>query len=423
MSVDTHTTLTIDTSINRETRFKSEMETFSYPLGVRIANKVLAPYRNKQFDADRLIESAIKQCGFNDFGSNFWRTPMKELLKDLNTHTKFHPVGNFLMEKKIVQNLTNRLWTQYWLNKDNSILKPLPPIVLITGLQRTGTTFLQRLLGSLPEFRGVLSWEIVNPVPTSRKKTYNGKSLAWFGHKALNYINPEFKTIHAVNVNSLEEEVVLMDHCFMSSIFEATFNTPDYGLWLEKQDQIPAYQDLKMWLQFLLWRKPADQNLLLKSPHHMEYLDSFSKVFPNTKIIHTHRHPAQTMASYCSMIHLAKKIFQPQSNPYEVGQHWLRKNQRLVENCRSYKNENPDQFIDVAYNDLVMNPLQVVQNIYAELGMTWTADHERTALDFCKEHRKNRYGKHIYNLNDYGLTEGMIEKSFSVYLDEYRDYL
>ena len=218
MSVNTQTAITIDTTHSRTSRLVSKK--FTYPMGVKVANQIFAKYRDKKFDAEELIERAIRKSGFNDFGSDFWRTPMNEVLKDLNANTHFHPFGAFLMEKKIVQNLTNRLWTQYWLKKDQTILNPLPPTVLITGLQRTGTTFLQRLMGSLPEFRGVLSWEIVNPVPTSKKKTYNGRFMAWFGHGALNYINPEFKAIHAVSADSLEEEVVLMDHCFMSSIFE-----------------------------------------------------------------------------------------------------------------------------------------------------------------------------------------------------------
>ena len=242
---------------------------FDFPLGVRIANKVLYAYRNKKFDVELLIQTAMEKAGLEDFGSDFWRKPMSVAFQDINANTTFHPLGAFLYEKKVIQNLENRLWAQYWMKQDASIQSDLPPAVLITGLQRTGTTFMQRLLGSLPEFRGVKSWEIVNPVPTSKKKTYHGKKLSWFGHKALNYINPDFKAIHALDHNSLDEEVVLLEHCFMSSITEAVFNTPNYSRWLEQQDQKPAYKDLKMWLQLLLWREPTQHYMLLKSPHHI----------------------------------------------------------------------------------------------------------------------------------------------------------
>ena len=407
--------------MSRDARFKSG--TFTFPVGVKLANKLLASYKDKVLVPEELIEKARKKSGLKDFGSDFWIEPMHHALEDLNKSTQFHPLGAYLYEQKVIQNLINRLWTQYWLKEDTSIDKPLPPAILITGLQRTGTTFLQRLLGALPEFRGVISWEIVNPVPLSKKKTYYGKYLAWAGHKALNYINPEFKAIHAINYNSLDEEVVLMDHCFMSSIIEAAMTAPNYGRWLEQQDQKPAYRDLKMWLQFLLWRMPAEKFLLLKSPHHMEYLPDFSAIFPGTRIIQMHRDPIETMASYCSMMHFSKKMFQPVSDPYEVGEHWLRKNKRLVQYCEEYKKENSDQFIDVSYKDLVKDPIVVAKGIYSELGLDWTENHTDMALKYCVEHKKNKYGKHIYNLTDYGLNEEIVTDHFRPYREKYRDLL
>ena len=407
--------------MSRGARFKSE--SFSFPRGVKLANKLLAKYSNRTLVPEDLISRARKKSGLTDFGSDFWIEPMRVALQDINENTDFHPLGAFLYEQKVIQNLINRLWTQYWLKEDPSIQTSLPPSVLITGLQRTGTTFLQRLLGSLPEFRGVISWEIVNPVPLSKKKTYYGKYLAWISHKALNYINPEFKAIHAIDYNSLDEEVVLMDHCFMSSILEAAMTAPNYARWLEKQDQTPAYEDLKMWLQFLLWRQPANKYLLLKSPHHMEYLPAFSKVFPNTRIIQMHRDPVETMASYCSMMHFSKKMFQPSSNPLDVGEHWLRKNKRLVEHCEIYKEDHSDQFIDISYKDLVRDPIKVAQSIFEDLGLEWTEKHTRMANDYCAEHKKNKYGKHIYNLTDYGLNDDIVKDHFSSYRGKYRDFI
>jgi len=420
MSVDTHA-LTIESSMSRDARFKSEM--FSFPLGVRLANKVLSSYKNNKLNPDLLIEKAIGKAGLDDFGGDFWMEPMRYALQDLNESTSFHPLGAFLYQEKVIQNLVNRLWAQYWLKTEPEIDKVLPPAVLITGLQRTGTTFLQRLLGSLPEFRGVISWEIVNPVPTSKRKTYNGQMLAWAGLRALNYINPEFKAIHAINYDSLDEEVVLMEHCFMSSVLEAALTVPNYSRWLEQQDQKPAYRDLKMWLQFLLWRKPAKDFLLLKSPHHMEYLEDFSAVFPNTKIIHMHRDPVMTMGSYCSMMHYSKKMFQPSSNPKAIGQHWLRKNKRLVEHCEAFKDNHRDQFMDVCYKDLVADPILTAQKIYLELGLKWSEKHTTLAKKYCVEHKKNKYGKHVYRLEDYGLSPEIITDHFGSYLDRYKTYL
>lgn len=404
-----------------EARYKSNY--FDFPLGVRAANSLFSSYAKKKIDADYLLERAVQKTGLNDYGDEFFIEPLHRLVDDANAHTEFHALGAFLLKNKILINLVNRLWSQYWIKNEPQILKPLPPKVLITGLQRTGTTFLQRLLGNLPEFRGVISWEIVNPVPKSKKKNYYGMYEAKLAHIALNYINPEFKSIHSVNYDSLEEEVVMMDHAFVSTATQAALNVPNYSRWLEQQDQTKAYEDLKMWLQLLIWRLPADNFLLLKSPHHMEYFEAFFKVFPDTKIIQTHRTPVKTLASYCSMVHFGKKIFSPYSDPHKVGQYWLEKDKRLVDHCMDYRKDHDDRFLDVAYSSLVNDPIAVAQEIYQHLGLTWTEEHSLLSEVFCVEHKKNKFGKHSYALEDYGLNEAQVNKAFDEYLSTYRDYL
>ena len=236
--------------MTQEARYKSNY--FDFPNGVRLVNSLLSSYAKKKIDVDELLSKAKKKTGLTDYGDEFFIEPLRKLVDDANAHTEFHGMGALLFKNKILINLINRLWAQYWIKTEPSILNPLPPTVLITGLQRTGTTFLQRLLGNLPEFRGVISWEIVNPVPKSKKKNYYGMYEARLAHIALNYINPEFKSIHSVKHDSLEEEVVMMDHAFVSTATQAALNVPNYARWLEQQDQTKAYQDLKMWLQLLL---------------------------------------------------------------------------------------------------------------------------------------------------------------------------
>lgn len=407
--------------MTQEARYKSNY--FDFPNGVRLVNSLLSSYAKKKIDVDELLSKAKKKTGLTDYGDEFFIEPLRKLVDDANAHTEFHGMGALLFKNKILINLINRLWAQYWIKTEPSILNPLPPTVLITGLQRTGTTFLQRLLGNLPEFRGVISWEIVNPVPKSKKKNYYGMYEARLAHIALNYINPEFKSIHSVKHDSLEEEVVMMDHAFVSTATQAALNVPNYARWLEQQDQTKAYQDLKMWLQLLLWRKPANKFLLLKSPHHMEYLDMFMNVFPNTKIIHTHRMPVKTLASYCSMVHFGKKLFSPYADPHQVGAYWLEKDKRLMEKCMKYRDTHEDQFLDISYTSLVADPISTAQYIYKHLGLEWTDIHTSMTEEFCSKHKKNKFGKHAYSLENYGLTEKKVNAAFEDYIVRYQEFL
>ena len=90
---------------------------FNFPFGVTVANKLLSGYKNKELNQDELIEKAIKKAGLDDFGDMFWMEPMKVALDDLNKSTNFHPFGAYIYEQKVVLNLVNRLWSQYWLKE------------------------------------------------------------------------------------------------------------------------------------------------------------------------------------------------------------------------------------------------------------------------------------------------------------------
>ena len=398
---------------------EKNIQHFTYPTGVNIINGLLKSRADENVKVEDLLSAARKKAGLTDFGDDFFIEPLTQLVEDANANTVFHPLGAFLFKNKLIINLVNRLWSQYWLKQEPTIIKPLPPKVLITGLQRTGTTFLQRLLGALPEFRGVISWEIVNPVPKSGKKNYYGMYEAQLAHKALNFLSPEFKSIHSVKHDSLEEEVVLMDHAFVSTATQSVLDVPNYAKWLEGQDHTRSYQDLKMWLQFLLWREPADKFLLLKSPHHMEYMDMFMSVFPDTKIIHTHRQPHNTLPSYCSMVMAGKKIFSDHADSFEVGRYWLEKDIRFVDKFLDYRRRNEEKFFDVAYKNLVADPTLVAQKIYDHLDLQWTDEHTHLVSEFCKNHRKNKFGKHEYAIEDYGLTKEQVDSAFGDYIEQF----
>ncbi len=62
-------------------------------------------------------------------------------------------------------------------------------------------------------------------------------------------------------------------------------------------------------------------------------------------------------------------------------------------------------------------------DIYGELGLEWTDEHTAKTEEFCDSHKRHKFGKHIYSLADYGLSEEIIRHTFKEYLEEYKDYI
>src|SRR5262249_48955329 len=140
---------------------------------------------------------------------------------------------------------------------------------------------------------------------------------------ALRVLAPEFFAVHPVESEAPEEDILLLDHAFMSQAPEAMLHVPTYARWLESQDLRPAYRFLRRALQVLAWQR-GGAYWVLKTPHHLEFLAELLAVFPDAVIIQTHRDPQATMGSFCSMVAHGRGLFSDVVDPREVGRHWLR---------------------------------------------------------------------------------------------------
>ena len=176
---------------------------------------------------------------------------------------------------------------------------------------------------------------------------------------------------------------------------------------------------MKRLLQLLQWQRPAER-WVLKSPHHLEWLDTLLAVFPDAKIIQTHRDPVRTIASTCSMIAHSWGIFSDHVDPHEVGQHWGRKIYRLVERSMDTRRRAPaSQFLDVSYYDLVTDPTTELERIYRFIDRPLDRS-LRSRLDASRRrHRQHQYGRHVYRLDSFGLSADDIEPNVARYRDRY----
>jgi hypothetical protein len=387
-----------------------------YPFLIRAYNRL---FSNTQIDPNQLIRSVQKSVGATDFGANDYEDRLKLLCDSMNEEAKLHPFGAFANKERLKGVLKNRLRAIQLFKEQPSILETsLQPPIIIAGLQRTGTTFLQRLLASDSDNRALLSWEALNPIPLKEKNEEKKRiKQALIGQKALHYMSPVFFSIHPVEFDSPEEEILLNDMTLLSAIPEATLNVPSFSKWVAAQDHRIAYDWMVKMLQVLEWKK-ASKTWVLKTPQHLEYMDVVTQKFPDSYIINTHRNPKECIPSFCSMVYHSRKIFSKEVDPIAVADHWVNKNISMLKHTMAVRKNNPNlKIIDLYYTDLIKDPIACIQNIYAQIGRPWDARIEAELKQATIRNKKNKYGKHEYNMADFGLTNASIEEDFSFYLD------
>ncbi len=368
----------------------------SYPLGTKI-----------RLDKDSLIRAAKKSSELNDFGKDFWDEPLDRMLWSINNEANLHPAGIFISRERIVNLLSNRLRAEYYFKKYPEILEQeVYPVWMIAGLQRTGTTKLQRLLNADPDNRVLASWEAINPAPFPGDNGDNDRRIkkARMAEKALKIMAPGFFAIHPVEHLAPEEDILLLDIAFMSTTAEATMHVPTYASWLENTDQTYAYEYAAKLMKLLQWQKPA-KRWILKSPHHLEFMHLADKVFGDVKFLWTHRDPCVSIPSFLSMMSHSWALFSDDVSLEKVARHWVRKSTFILEKGIEYrkKNEQAD-FLDIQYEDLVQNSRRILEQIYKNEGGI-----PKNLMQLFKEteadNPSQKYGIHQYSLKDFDLTK------------------
>lgn len=368
-----------------------------------------------KLDKDHLIKTARRSTGLQNLGKYFWDEPLERLLYSLNNEARLHPIGRFITQKRLENLLSVRLRAEHYFKKYPEILQQqLYPATVIIGLQRTGTTKLHRMLASDPDTRAILSWEALNPAPMNGEMKSGAKriKIAKTNEKALKIMSPGFFAIHPVEHLAPEEDVLLLDVSFLSTTAEAITHVPSYSEWLEKTDQSLAYQYMAKLLKLLQWQRPAKQ-WVLKTPHHLEFMDLAEKYFEDVQFVWTHRNVHEAIPSFLSMVAHSRILFSNHVNPNEVAQHWVKKIGYMLSKAMEYRAKTgPDTAItDIKYTDLVQDCQKIIGTIYKKQNIEITPELLKIFESTENSNPQGKYGQHKYSPEDFGINSSYIDKA------------
>ena len=372
-----------------------------------------------KLDVGSMIARARRKTGLASFGDEWFMEPLSVLVRSINAEADLTTLGRFIQRRRIEGALATRLRVEELIRIHPEIRDiDLGSVVVIAGLQRTGTTTLHRLIASHPEMRAITAWEGLNPLPLPHEEPGDPHARirqALIGVRAIAYLAPAFFAVHPAEHDAPEEDVLLLDVAFMSQSAEATMRVPTYARWLEEQDHTRTYEEFRTLLQVLHWQRPR-RHLVLKTPHHMEYLDTILEVFPTATVVQTHRDPLKTIPSFCSMVAHGKGMFSDRVEPEEIGAHWLAKTCRLIERTASARETaDPRRFVDISYYDLASDPMAQLAKVYERAGIPFGPEALQAAERTASRNVQHRYGRHVYDADSFGLTREAIENRMAQY--------
>ncbi|TDC61904.1 sulfotransferase [Actinomadura sp. GC306] len=378
----------------------------------------MTPGRETVGTVEDLHASARKVTGLDDFGDDDYLEGLKVLLASYSEEAGLTPLGNKAQRAMLRGALAARQFSEAaWRRHPEHADVPIERPIFVTGLPRTGTTALHRLLTADPAHQGLDLWLAEVPQPRPPREAWADDPIFQAidaAYRRHHIENPEFMGVHYISADSVEECWQLLRQSMLSISFECLAHLPTYSSWLAEQDWTPAYRRHRRNLQLIGLNDP-ERRWVLKNPSHLFALDALLEVYPDALIVQTHRNPRTAMASMCSLAAHATAGWSDVFTGAVIGRDQLELWSRGLEQFRAERaRHDPARFVDVHYDDFVRDPIGTAEGIYRHFRLPFGED-ARTAM--ASLHKESATGaakpSHRYALEDFGLTPEQVHERFT----------
>ena len=399
---------------------------------IDIADKVIRAGRKvgavkpARLESQALLADAVEAAGLEDFGDRWFEGPMEVLLEAVNGEARLNAAGDFSAMQQFHKVLVDRLWAQMWFKRHPEILaRPIRNPVVIVGPMRSGTTRMHRLLAADRRFSHMRSFETISPVPRPDFEEPGARDfrpvLAGRIMKVARLANPRTLSIHPTGPYEPEEELGLLVASMWGMKHEAQWSVPSYGRWCEGQSAVPAYRHMADLLRLIGWSQQVSsiRPWILKTPQHMLDLPALLEVFPDARLIFTHRDPHAVVGSAASLAWNQTIIYSDHAEPHAIGREWLRKTALQIERMREAREAiDPSRMIDVQYEEMERDWRGTMDRVYRflELDIEPALPGMESYLDRSRALKRH---PHNYSLAEFGLTPTDVMDALGDYVRSY----
>jgi hypothetical protein len=371
-----------------------------------------------------LIEHARRQTGLRDFGAEPFLESLAAICDSLDREMDLNRAGQENAYRRLLNILATRLrLEELWRRHPEILEQAVRAPLFIVGLPRSGTTFLHRLMARDPGLRSAPFWELINPLPLGDPEQPPPQpdpriALAEQAIQRLHDVAPELIQMHEMEAEAPDEDIALLSLGFSSMAFEFSFTVPSYVRHYTSIDHTAGYRYFKRVLQTLQWLRGGTQ-WVLKAPSHMEQLKPLLTVFPDASLIQTHRDAVTTTVSLVSLTCYGVRNYFDHPNPLLMGKTLSAAVERLLRGIARDRAPGDKRFVDVAFRDLMRDPVGMVEHIYAAAGKQLTDEARQCMLAWLADNQRGKHGKHEYAAIDFGIDVAERRQALRFYHDSF----
>lgn len=377
------------------------------------------------FSAEELIARAMRHTGLADFGGAPFQPGLQSLLRACAQEAELSWFGYFGTRWDVVRFLSNLLWMRRAEVEAPAILeRPIARPIFITGLPRSGTTFLHKLLTEDRGNRVPRVWQVIHPYPLAedpggdRRRRRVARQLRMFEMLA-----PDFRRLHPIDAVSPQECSEITAHLFASLRFDMTYSIPGYRRWLDAFGHLDAYRFHRRFLQHLQFQDQAGDGgrWVLKCPDHVFALDAIRAAYPDARIVFVHRDPFRALMSVCRLTEVLRRPFARRFDRVELGreqsERWLAGSELMI--AAADRPPFAEPIFHVHHRDLIADPPGMVAALYRHFGLSLSAEAAARVGRAVAANPNGGYATGRGRYEDYGLDAAAVRERYARYMDRF----
>jgi hypothetical protein len=371
--------------------------------------------------ADQLIAVAQRRTELTEFGQTTFAGPLQNLLRACHDEADLSLFGRVATRWDAVRFLSNLLRLHEEERKRPEILtQPIARPIFVSGLPRSGTTFLHSLLAEDPANLVPCVWQLIHPYPVKnsvagrdRRRQRVARQLQLFG-----LLTPDFRRMHPIDAGSPQECSEITAHVFASLRFDTTYHIPSYRRWLDETGHLDAYRFHRRFLQHLQHQAAVGGRWVLKCPDHVFAIAAIRSVYPDARLVLVHRDPLAVLSSVARLTEVLRRPFTRHIDKHAIGRQdsdrWLAATELMI--SAAQQQHFGDPIFHVHYGDLVKNPVGTVAALYRHFGEALGNDAAAKIGRLVQSKPNGGYGAHHSSLQEYGLDAGLERERFARYM-------
>jgi hypothetical protein len=358
-------------------------------------------------------------------GDDRFLEPLDVVVQALEEEARLTLVGRWMTRRFLLRLLEVRYHLAAYVQADPGVRDEVvaAPLV-VTGAPRTGTTILYGVLASDPALRAPEGWELLRPVPPPDPARFPDPArlaLADAELRLMGTVSSGLDAIHEYSGRMPKECLSAMSFALLSEEFTARYHVPSYVEHLATADMRPAYEMHHLVLQVLQRRTPATR-WVLKSPVHLHSLGVLRDVYPDARVVVTHRDPLTVLPSVSSLVATLRWAHSDHVDITEIGRYHQELYGRALDalvDAEASGLLDPASTHHSRYADFADDPLAAVRALYDAWGTDLTPVAEAAMRAHLEARPKGAKGEHRYDFADLGLDADAERRRFARYGDAF----